>query len=67
MTKKSILPKRRYHVHLYIEDWTYLCAYYGAGSETNIGVSAALAEMVHSFVKRLKAKGDDIISSGRHQ
>lgn len=56
MPRKSDLPKSRHHVMLFDEDWDFLEQNYGPNSQSGIGVSAAIAAIVHAKVRALRAK-----------
>lgn len=56
MVKKSPLPKGRYHIMLFVEDWDFLEAEYGPASPKPIGMSAAITAIVHAKVLDLRAQ-----------
>jgi hypothetical protein len=64
MSKRSPLPQDRHHVMVYDEDWEYLQRHYGPASANKIGVGPAIKEVIHAYVKNLKAKAQRAIDSG---
>lgn len=54
MTKRSTLPQTRRHILVFDEDWELLQRLYGEGSESRLGVSAAVREIVHAKCQQLR-------------
>lgn len=56
MVRKSELPKARYHVMLFVEDYEFLEQEYGKNGPKPVGVSAAISAIIHAKVLDLKAR-----------
>lgn len=56
MTRKARLPQRPRHIHVFDEDWDFLFEHFGPHSTSRFGVANAIREMVHTQVRRFKAK-----------
>ena len=60
MSRKSLLPQHRRHVHIYDEDWEYLTQlierHYGKKADEITGVSSAIRLIIHTKVQQLKAE-----------
>lgn len=60
MSKRAELPQSRHHVLIFDEDWAFLEANYGIHSANRIGAGVAIRKLVHSHVRQLKQKVQDI-------
>lgn len=56
MSRKARLPQSRRHIFVYDEDWEWIVENYGPGSESRIGISGAIREILHAKVVYEKAK-----------
>ena len=56
MSKKPIFPQSRRHIFVYDEDWEFLETHFGLTSQSRIGTSTTIREIVHKWVKHLKNK-----------
>ena len=56
MTRKSEIPQTRRHVHIYDEDWEWLNRAYGPDSESKVGISNAIRQIIRKFVTTKKAE-----------
>lgn len=56
MSRRSKLPQHRRHIFVYDEDWEFLHESYGPGTESRLGVSGAIREVVHQKVLVLRAQ-----------
>lgn len=54
MSHRARLPQSRRHVIIFDEDWEFLNSVYGAGSQSKLGPSAAIREIVHAKVKAIR-------------
>lgn len=54
--KRSDLPQSRRHILMFDEDWEWLHANFGPHSVKAYGVGAAVREIVHAHVRRLRAR-----------
>ena len=59
MSKRAVLPQSRRHILIYDEDWDYLDAAYGPGSQSKYGTSAAIRTFLHAKVLQLKARASE--------
>jgi hypothetical protein len=60
MSKKSLLPQKPRHILVYDEDWEFIYENYGPYSESRRGTSSTIRDIIHIFVRRLKAKATDL-------
>lgn len=67
MSKRARLPQSRHHIIIFDEDWEWLNATYGQGTESTLGVSNAIREIVHATILRIKDKANAIIDERRQQ
>lgn len=68
MTRKSLLPQSRRHVHIYDEDWQYLASVYnGSGTQAIRGPNQAIREIVHRAVMRIRENENSIITKAKQQ
>lgn len=70
MSKRAELPQSRHHVLIFDEDWSFLEANFGRQSLNRIGAGVAIRKLVHSHVKGLRQKIQDIAdarAAGQHQ
>lgn len=58
MTKKLERSSSPRHVNIYDEDWEFLESVYGRFSTSKYGVARATREIIHNWVKRLKARAE---------
>lgn len=63
MSKKAELPQSRHHVLIFDEDWTFLEANFGIHSANRIGAGVAIRKLVHSHVKGLRQRVQDLADS----
>jgi hypothetical protein len=56
MPRKSEIPQTRRHVHIYDEDWEWLNRNYGPDSESKVGISTAIRQIIHKFVSTKQAE-----------
>ncbi len=59
MKKSEILAQSPRHILVYDEDWDYIETHFGRDSPAKLGAGKAIRGIVHSFVRRLKAKAED--------
>ena len=55
MTRKALLPQRPRHILVFDEDWDYLRDNYGPHSAHPCGISPAIRQIIHGYVRRLRA------------
>lgn len=65
MSKKSLLPQSRRHIHVFDEDWEWLTMHYGdaAPPRYRIGISAAIRALIHQKVLALRARQDRAVDA----
>lgn len=54
MPRTPPLPVTKRHVAIYDEDWDFLDTHYGRYSASQLGISAAIREIVHRRVRELQ-------------
>lgn len=65
MSKKSRLPQSPRHIMIFDEDWEFLMGAFGPYSERRLGVSRALQEHIHIWIKRMRAREIGIMDETR--
>ena len=61
MSRRSVLPQGRRHIWVYDEDWEFLTEHFGPDSPSKMGVGPSIRNIVHIYVKRLRAKQQELI------
>ena len=56
MSKRAKLPQTSRHVPIYNEDWEFAKTYWGQGSGRELGPGPAVREIVHLYIKSIRAK-----------
>lgn len=68
MTKRSLIPQSRRHVHVYDEDWEFLAGIYSPDNGTSIrGPSHAIREIVHRQVGKIRERSERMIDQAKGQ
>ncbi len=64
MSRKSVLPQSPHHVMIFDEDWEFIREHYGPGSQSGLGISPTIQNIIHAYVRRLRAKAEQAASGG---
>jgi hypothetical protein len=56
LSKRHILPCRKFHTELYSEDLDFLEARFGRSGDRFLGVGRAIREIVHKRVREMKSR-----------
>lgn len=55
MSRRARLPQSRRHIFVFDEDWDFLLDAYGPGTESRLGTSGAIREIIHAKVLVMRA------------